>query len=273
MTQYIVDAFTNRLFSGNAAAVLPLKSWLDEDMLLQIARENNLSETAFFIPKERARYHLRWFTPEGEIELCGHATLASAFVVMHFLEPDLSEVCFETLSGVLRVRRVLEQGRELFEMDFPSYDLKQIPISPQLKKALEPLNVLEAYMGRDLLCIVEDEKALKNFTPKLDEIAKLPGLILHISARGEREFDCVSRSFAPKCGVSEDPVCGSGHCHIAPYWAKKLSKTDLKCFQASRRTGELYIKVLEDRVKMSGEAVLFATAKLNLSTLNLSKRS
>lgn len=210
MKQYVVDAFTDKVFSGNPAAVCVLDEPISEELMMNITKENNLSETAFAV-KKGDTYDLRWFTPGGEIDLCGHATLGTAFVIMEYYEKNLKEIAFDTKSGRLSV---IKKG-ELYEMDFPAYQLEPVKISDEMIEAIgaEPS---EAYMGRDLLCIFDDEDTVRNLSPEMEKIKKLPGLLLQVTAKGE-EFDCVSRSFAPKLNVAEDPVCGSGHCHIVPY--------------------------------------------------------
>ena len=255
MRQYIVDAFTDKIFSGNPAAICILDDWISEELMKNIAIENNLSETAFAV-KEGKQYHLRWFTPEGEINLCGHATLACAFVILTQLEKDKDCVVFSTLSGELTVTR---KG-ELFEMDFPAYELKPVSVTPEITDAIQAVPK-EVWMGRDLLCILDGEDAVKSLVPDLDKIKKLDGLLLHVTAQGT-DADCISRTFAPKCGVPEDPVCGSGHCHIIPYWAKTLQKNTLTAYQASRRGGTLYCRVEGDRVILSGKATLYSVAEL-----------
>ena len=255
MKQYVVDAFTDEVFSGNPAAVCITKEWLSDDLMMNITRENNLSETAFAV-KERDRYKLRWFTPGGEIDLCGHATLATAFVIMNYYDTHLEEVAFDTLSGVLTVKK----KQDLYEMDFPAYELKPKEVTSTMKDAIGARPV-EAYMGRDLLCIFESEDVVRGLSPDMEKLKALDGLLLQVTAKG-REYDCVSRSFAPKLNVPEDPVCGSGHCHIVPYWAKKEGKDDIIACQASRRGGILYCGIEADRVKLAGKAALYSEAEL-----------
>lgn len=255
--QYIVDAFTDHVFGGNPAAVCVLDQWLPQEMMMYIAGENNLSETAFAVKTEKG-YHLRWFTPGGEIDLCGHATLATAFVLLKEYEPDKQEIVFETLSGELRVVK----RDDLYEMDFPAYELKQVEITDQMGDAIGS-RPMEAYMGRDLLCVFEDESAVRNMNPDLEKVKELDGLLLQVTAPGET-FDCVSRTFAPKLRVPEDPVCGSGHCHIVPYWTKRLGKDHINACQASRREGILYCRQEGDRVILAGRAVMFSRAELYL---------
>lgn len=222
---------------------------------LLCACENNLSQTAFAV-KDGNDYRLRWFTPGGEIDLCGHATLACAFVILNYYEPDRDEVVFDTMSGRLKVTR---QDR-LYSMDFPAYELRQTEITEQMAEAID-IRPKEAYMGRALLCVFEDEADIYNMKPDMDKVGVLDGLLLQVTAPG-RDYDCVSRSFAPKLNVAEDPVCGSGHCHIVPYWAKKLQKDDIAAYQASRRGGTLYCRKAGDRVVLAGKAVLFSIAEL-----------
>ncbi len=257
LKQYVVDAFTDKVFAGNPAAVCVMDTWLPDEHLMKITRENNLSETAFAV-KEGDSYRLRWFTPGGEIDLCGHATLATAYVITRFVEPERKQVAFETLSGTLTVTK----KEDLFEMDFPAYKLKPVPVTQAMIEAIgaEPR---EAYMGRDLLCVMDSEDTVRNMKPEQSKVLALDGLLLQVTAKGN-EFDCVSRSFAPKCNVPEDPVCGSGHCHILPYWAKKLGKTELTAYQASPRGGIIYAIVDGERIRMSGKAALYSEAIIHI---------
>ncbi|MEJ2365754.1 MAG: PhzF family phenazine biosynthesis protein [Deltaproteobacteria bacterium] len=256
MRQYVVDAFTDKLFGGNPAAVCVTDEWLPDKTMMQIARENNLSETAFAV-KDGTDYKLRWFTPGGEVDLCGHATLATAYVITRFIEPETTAVHFQTLSGLLTVIK----NDELFEMDFPSYELKKVEVTEAMVEAIG-IRPIEAYMGRDLLCILESEDQVRRLNPNQEKVSLLDGVVLQVTAQG-KEYDCVSRSFAPKCKVPEDPVCGSGHCHIIPFWANRLRKNSLVAYQASQRGGTLYCEYQGDRVKLSGKAVLYSTADIN----------
>lgn len=257
MRQYVIDAFTDRVFAGNPAAVCVLDQWLDEPVMMSITRENNLSETAFAV-KEGAKYHLRWFTPGGEIDLCGHATLATAYTILRFVEPELSEVRFDTLSGEL----IVTKNGELLEMVFPAYELKPVEVTEQMTEVIDAKPVA-AFMGRDLLCVLDDETAVRACVPDMAKVMQLDGLLLHVTAKG-KDFDCISRSFAPKCNVPEDPVCGSGHCHIIPYWAKALGKNELVAYQASKRGGVLYTRLEGDRVILAGKAALFSEAEIHI---------
>jgi PhzF family phenazine biosynthesis protein len=223
--------------------------------MMNITRENNFSETAFTV-KEGEKWRLRWFTPGGEIDLCGHATLATAFVLLNFYEKEDEEIVFTTLSGDLAVTR---RGG-LFEMEFPAYDLKPVEVTDAMEEALGSRPV-SAYMARDLLCVMDNEQTVRNLAPDLEKIKQIDGLLLHVTARGQ-DADCVSRSFAPKLSVSEDPVCGSGHCHIIPYWADRLDKDELVAYQASQRGGTLYCRRIGDKVFMAGAAALYSVDEL-----------
>ena len=257
MRQYVVDAFTDRVFGGNPAAVCVMERWLSEELMMDIARENNLSETAFAVPEGNS-FRLRWFTPGREIDLCGHATLATAYVISRYVRPEPSTIDFETLSGTL----IVEKKGELFEMDFPAYDLKPVTLTDEMADAIGVMPK-EAYMGRDLLCVLDSEAAVRDLTPNMDKLLNLDGLLLHVTAQGT-DYDCVSRSFAPKLNVPEDPVCGSGHCHILPYWAKVTGKSELVAYQASRRGGVLYGRISGSRVKLAGKAVLYSESIIHV---------
>lgn len=255
MKQYIVDAFTGKIFSGNPAAVCVMENWLSDDLLLKITCENNLSETAFAV-WEQDRYHLRWFTPGGEIDLCGHATLATAYVITRFIHADAQAVRFQTKSGLLTV----EKKGDLFEMDFPAYKLRPFPVTDQIADALGA-RPEKAFLGRDLLCVMDSEETVRQLDPDQTKLLELDGLLLHVTAKST-EYDCVSRSFAPKLNVAEDPVCGSGHCHIMPYWAQEMNKKELVAYQASRRGGVLYGKIEGERIRISGKAALYSEATI-----------
>lgn len=258
MKQFVVDAFADKLFEGNPAAICVMEKWPKDELMQAITIENNLSETAFTV-KEGKNYRLRWFTPGGEIDLCGHATLAATFVLMNYVDTSMTEVHFTTLSGELIVNR----KDDLYEMDFPGYQLKPIEVTDQMEQIIG-LRPLEAWIDRDLVCILENEEQVKAANPDLEKTKLLPGLLLHITAKGT-EYDCVSRSFAPKLNVPEDPVCGSGHCHIAPFWSGKIGKTEIVARQASRRGGTLYCRVKGERVQLAGKAALYSVAELSLS--------
>ena len=256
MKQYIVDAFTNRPFSGNPAAVCVMDRWPSEAAMMQLAMENNLSETAFIV-KELEGYRLRWFTPGTEVELCGHATLASAFVMLNFYEPHSDVVRFNTMSGLLTVRR---KGK-LYEMDFPTYALTEIPVTDAMERAFG-IRPVRAVLGLDLVCVFETEEQVRLMAPDQALLAQLEGRIQNATAQGS-ETDCVSRSFCPKLSIPEDPVCGSAHCQIADYWSCELGKKRIKAYQASKRGGYLDCVLLDNgRIAISGEAALVAVTEI-----------
>lgn len=256
MKQYIVDAFTDEVFHGNPAAVCVMDKWPEEKWMMQLAAENNLSETAFIV-KEEEGYHLRWFTPTTEVELCGHATLASSFVMLNYYEKDAKEVSFNTMSGRLTITRKDDR----YEMDFPTYELKEIPVTDAMEKAFGARPV-KAVFGLDLVCVFENEDIVHNMKPDQTLLTVIPGRIQNATAAGA-ESDCVSRSFCPKLGIPEDPVCGSAHCQIADYWSGVLNKADIEAYQASKRGGTLYCHLEGNgRIKISGKAVLFAISEI-----------
>lgn len=259
MKQFIVDAFSDHVFAGNQAAVCILDEWQTDEMMLNIARENNFSETAFAVKEDKDTYRLRWFTPDTEINLCGHATLATGYVILEHYDINIPSVTFKTLSGDLIVRH---KG-DLFEMDFPAYKFNHIEVTDEMEEALG-VRPIDAVLSRDLLMILDSEEAVKNLKPNLSKLGQLEGLIQTVTARGSecRSYDCVSRVFAPQVGINEDPVTGSTHCLIAPYWAEKLGKNKLTAFQASKRTGILYCEVIGDRVKISGKAALYSISEI-----------
>lgn len=256
MKQYIVDAFTDKPFSGNPAAVCIMDSWPSDASMQKLAAENNLSETAFIV-REGDTYRLRWFTPATEVELCGHATLASAYVILNFYEPEAESVSFSTMSGVLTVKR----RNDLYEMDFPTYELQDIPVTEDMERALGARPV-RAVLGLDLVCVFDSEDIVRNMAPDEALLAALPGRIQNVTAMGA-DADCVSRSFCPKLGIKEDPVCGSAHCQIADFWSRELGKNDITAYQASRRGGTLYcVKSDAGRIKISGKAAIVAISEI-----------
>ncbi|MBP5507105.1 MAG: PhzF family phenazine biosynthesis protein [Prevotella sp.] len=263
MKQYIVDAFTDIPFRGNPAAVCVMDDWPSEKAMMNLARENNLSETAFIVREEQG-YHLRWFTPGTEVELCGHATLASAFVILNFYEQESDVVRFQTLSGMLTVHR---KGK-LFEMNFPMNEQHEIPVTDDMERAfgVRPIN---AVLGVDLICVFAQEEHVRQMCPNQSKLLELPGRIQNATAKGG-DVDCVSRSFCPKLSIPEDPVCGSAHCQIAAYWAGVLGKETIDAYQASSRGGNLHCEILSNhRINISGEAVLVAVSDI-LAELTIS---
>ncbi|HEX7081647.1 MAG TPA: PhzF family phenazine biosynthesis protein [Gammaproteobacteria bacterium] len=251
---YQVDAFTSRRFAGNPAAVVPLDEWLDDGLLQAIAAENNLSETAFFVPGDPA-YRLRWFTPTVEVQLCGHATLASAFVLFTELEPGRTEVRFDTASGELGVSR-LDDGR--LELLFPAWRLERVAPPDALVEGLgvEPIEVL-ATPGRDyLFAVLESEAAVAALAPDLHALAALHPAGVAATAPSDRA-DIVCRYFAPSHGVGEDPGTGSIQCGLVPYWSARLGKPAIRTLQLSRRGAELFGELRGDRTAISGQVVKY----------------
>ncbi|WP_293704235.1 PhzF family phenazine biosynthesis protein [uncultured Parasutterella sp.] len=183
--------------------------------------------------------------------------MATAFVLLNFVEPDLSEIEFSTLSGKLSVKK----KNDLYKMDFPAYELKRVEVAAQMEKAIG-FKPLEAWIGRDLVCVLESEDQVIHAQPDLEKVKALDGLLLHITAKGKDKYDCVSRTFAPKLAVDEDPVCGSGHCHLVPLWSKKLGKKEILAYQASSRGGVLYSELAGSRVKLAGQAALYSRGEL-----------
>ncbi len=252
-----VDAFASRPFTGNPAAVCPLESWLPDETLQSIALENNLSETAFFV-RTGDRFALRWFTPEVEVDLCGHATLASAYVLFRELGLESDRVCFDTRSGEL----VVTQSDDLLSLDFPSRPPSAGDVHPRLIDALgaQPLTILSA---RDYLVVYATEADVRALQPDMQQLAAVDRFAVIVTAPGD-SVDFVSRFFAPSKGVPEDPVTGSAHCTLIPYWSKRLGKTTLKARQVSRRGGELECEDRGDRVRISGRAVKYMQGSIEI---------
>lgn len=255
--QYHVDAFATRVFEGNPAAVCPMEKWLDDGVLQAIAEENNLSETAFFVPNSKG-FDLRWFTPVKEVDLCGHATLATAHVIFEVLGYAESVISFETRSGELFVKK---HGASL-QMDFPA----RPPISREIPDVLiqglgvRPIEVLSA---DDYLAVFDTESTIRAITPNHALLSQLDLRGVIVTAPGAN-VDFVSRFFAPNIGVPEDPVTGSAHCELAPYWASKLGRNKLSARQVSKRGGNLACEVSGNRVLLSGSAVTFMEAVIAL---------
>ncbi len=263
LTLYQIDAFTDQLFGGNPAAVIPLKNWIDEKLMQKIALENNLSETVFFVPRndsaENGDFDIRWFTPTVEINLCGHATLASAFALFNILSFDKPVINFNSQSGLLRVTK----KDEFISMDFPSWEPEIFNDPPvQLKDALGGVDILGIYKNRDLLVLLKDEDTVKNCAPDFTLIHKT-GYKIIITAPGN-EVDFVSRFFAPTAGVDEDPVTGSAHSQLIPFWSKKLNKTKMNALQLSKRGGEIFCEQDGDRVTMSGKCVFYMKGEIEM---------
>lgn len=254
---YQIDAFSSRVFGGNPAAVCPLESWLPEDVMQAIAAENNLSDTAFFVQKEDG-FALRWFTPATEVALCGHATLAAGFVVLALLEPERPSVVFETRSGRLRVSR----AGDAFAMDLPARGTRTSRATPELVAALgaEPAEVHDAHYR---LCVFDDEEQVLALAPDYRALKVAVPEALIATAPSQR-YDFVSRFFAPSLGVDEDPVTGSAHCILTPYWAARLDRSEMRAFQASARGGELTCVHRGDRVQLMGRAALYLTGTIEI---------
>ncbi len=257
--QYQVDAFSEKIFGGNPAAVVPLQSWLPDSLLQAIAEENNLSETAFFVPAG-SQFELRWFTPLAEVDLCGHATLATAHVLFNHEGVSSQSVSFLTRSGELVVKR-LGSG---FEMNFPAREPSPCELPAELLKALgeQPIETLAA---DDYIVVYESEDTVRRIAPDMALLCQVGLRGVVITAPG-REFDFVSRFFAPKLGVPEDPVTGSAHCSLAPYWGKRLNRTWLRALQCSRRGGEVGCELVANRVLLSGHAKTFMEAIITVET-------
>ncbi|MEJ2635018.1 MAG: PhzF family phenazine biosynthesis protein [Calditrichia bacterium] len=252
---YQIDAFTDRLFSGNPAAVCPLEEWPEDELLQSIAAENNLSETAFFIPNNN-EYDLRWFTPATEVDLCGHATLATAHLIMNILEPERQAAVFNTKSGKLEVTK---SGNSLV-MRFPVYKPVKCEAPELLIRGLRHPPV-EVYCARDYVAVYETEGEVKALQPDFEILKRLDLSGVMATAPG-KESDFVSRFFAPKEGINEDPVTGSAHCTLAPFWAKRLGKASLSARQISARGGELSCEIQGEQLLIRGKAVLFLEGTL-----------
>ena len=254
-----VDAFTNHLFGGNPAAVMPMQSFPDNAKLQAIAAENNLAETAFLVP-EKGDYLLRWFTPTVEVPLCGHATLASAAVVMERLEPGRTTVSFHSASGVLAVSRKAPG----YVMDFPIRLSDPVPPPGGLTAALRAIP--NEFFGNEFnyMAVLESPSTLRKLDPNLAAIGRLDRGGLIVTAPGDESYDFISRYFAPAKGIPEDPVTGSAHCMLVPYWAKRLGKSDFRAYQASQRGGEVICRLAGKRVELEGTCVFYLEGTVEL---------
>ena len=255
---YQIDAFADEVFKGNPAAVIPLTKWLPDKTMQNIALENNLSETAFFIPYGN-KFHIRWFTPKAEVDLCGHATLASAFVIFEHLNFAEKEIHFESRSGILKVKK----EHDLIVLDFPSSKVEEIEIPEELSSAFGNLPK-KCYKGRDdFMLLFENEEEIRKLNPDFAQLVKAKTRGVICTAESE-EFDFVSRFFAPAVGVNEDPVTGSAHTMLIPFWAKKLNKNHLLAKQISQRGGILQGKYLNERVEIGGKAVSYLIGEISI---------
>lgn len=255
---YQVDAFTDKLFGGNPAAVVPLKKWLPDELMQQLAMENNLAETVFFVPSEKkgADYDIRWFTPALEINLCGHATLASAYVVFEIVKEKKKKVVFDSKSGLLVVRNETKKGVFKGLMDFPSWKPEMITEYPDgLKETLGVNEIVAVYRYRDLLVELNKEEDVVNAKPDFTALKKMGEKVI-ITAPG-KSVDFVSRFFAPIAGIDEDPVTGSAHSQLIPFWSEKLGKKVMNAKQLSSRGGDIYCEQKGDRVVMGGGCVFY----------------
>ncbi len=258
MKYFVVDAFAENVFGGNPAGVCVLEKAISEEIMQNIAKENNLSETAF-VYKEDRHYCLRWFTPGGEIDLCGHATMGTAYVISNFIDKNADSMEFHTKSGIL----IVKKKGNLFEMDFPSRMPEKIDV---IEKVQEVIGVkpLETHLARDLVVLLENEKQVKELKPDFVKMKALNvGLGVIVTAKGEKE-DFVSRYFAPELNINEDPVTGSSHSSLIPFWSERLGKQNMIARQLSERGGILYCQNAGERVKIGGSAVLYMTGEINL---------
>lgn len=263
MTIYQVDAFTNRLFAGNPAAVIPLRNWPDDMLMQQIAMENNLAETAFFALSEKSGvdYDIRWFTPELEINLCGHATLASAYVIFEMLKAKKKKVVFSSKSGLLTVIK----KKDRMDMDFPSWKPERIEDFPSvLLESLGKPEIAGVYTNREYIVELMSEEAVKNCRPDFSLMRKVDRMVI-ITAAG-RSVDFVSRFFAPNAGIDEDPVTGSAHSQLIPFWSEKLGKNVMRAKQLSARGGDLYCEQKGNRVVMGGQCVFFMKGGIKIKS-------
>jgi PhzF family phenazine biosynthesis protein len=257
MKQYIVDAFTDKVFGGNPAAVLPCRQMPPSGLMHSIAIESNYSETAFVVMTGPGRYHLKWFTPGGEVDLCGHATLATAFVLHRFIEPGIREMHFDTVSGELAVTA----GENGFTLDFPVGPYKPIPLTDDILAATGCLAQEAYYEEGDMMVVVPSEEELARFVPNYPAMEKLEGRGIILTATS-KDYDFVSRCFYPKLDVPEDPVTGSAHTYLTPFWAARLGKREMVAKQISRRSGILKVSLGNDRVYITGNAVLFMQGEI-----------
>ena len=254
-----IDAFTRQRFRGNPAAVLVLEAYPDDATLLAIAAENNLAETAFLVPDE-THYHLRWFTPRLEVPLCGHATLASAAVVLARLAPQRDTVTFETLSGALHVSR----HDDIYRLDLPARPSEPIEVPDTITRALgtEPAQV---WVNRfNYMAVYDDADMVRALIPDMAAVAALDRLGVIATAPGDSSHDMVSRYFAPAKGIPEDPVTGAAHCMLTPYWSQRLGKRELRAYQASERGGEMVCRLAGDRVELDGACVFVIDGQMSL---------
>ena len=255
---YQVDAFASRAFEGNPAAVCPLEAWLPDELMQAIAAENNLSETAFFVP-EGDGYAIRWFTPEAEVELCGHATLASAFVVFNELGFEGDTVTFDSRSGPLPVTR----DGDWLTLDFPAQPPEPVPVPAEVEAAFGGTRPVECLRAADLLLVFDSAEQVRSASPDIGLLARVPARGIIITA-ADADYDFIARFFAPAVGIAEDPVTGSAYTQLAPYWASRTGKTRFRAKQVSRRGGEVQCELAGDRVLITGRAIKTLDGALRL---------
>ncbi len=255
---YQIDAFTDHVFSGNPAAVCPLDNWLDDAVLQNIAAENNLAETAYFVKTDQG-FHIRWFTPKTEVDLCGHATLASAYVIFNFLNFHDHSISFQSRSGLLSVTK----SNDWYTLNFPGDKIQKKEMTSDLIEGFN-MKPMEAYQGStDIMLVFSSQQDIENIKPDFSKIAVLPCRGVIITAPGTNN-DFVSRFFAPQSGIDEDPVTGSAHTTLTPYWSKRLGKTELTAQQVSPRGGYLKCKLLDDRVEISGQGAFYLSGEISV---------
>jgi len=261
---YQVDAFTQKAFGGNPAAIVPLDAWLPDATLQAIAAENNLAETAFYVPQPDGSFHLRWFTPAVEVDLCGHATVATAFVLAHCRGHAEPVIRFQSLSGELTVAREGAPGEERFVLDFPARPPQSaLAVDPGFAAALGGAPPRELWDGKMILAVYDSAAAVQNLRPDFRALKAIPHFGLIATAPGT-DCDFVSRFFAPGAGIDEDPVTGSAHCVLTPYWAGRLGKSHLTARQVSARGGELWCEHRGPRTGIAGHAVLFLEGRIHV---------
>ena len=259
---YVVDAFASEPFEGNPAGVCVLDDWIDDDLMQRIAAENRLSETAFAVRQAPGSYRLRWFTPTSEIDLCGHATFGTAFVLFRFYETDASELHFH--APYKGYDLVCTRMGDRIRMEFPRIAPRPFAFEHEMADAVGAMPSEVLATERDLVLVFDDEATVNDLHPDMQKVTLLEhGLSVYVTAPSSR-WDYVARAFWPKIGIPEDPVCGSGHCHVAPYWANKLGKSDLVAYQASARGGTLYCHVDGPRTYLAGPAALYSISELQI---------
>ncbi|MCE6989252.1 PhzF family phenazine biosynthesis protein [Dyadobacter sp. CY323] len=256
---YQIDAFTDKLFGGNPAAIVPLEEWLSDETMINIAAENNLAETAFYVPIEKG-FHIRWFTPTVEVDLCGHATLAAAYVIFNIQNYEGQTILFDSRSGELRV----DCMEDWLTLNFPVDHYNVAVPPPALAESLNTTTLLEVYKGKtDYLVVVESEDVVRNLDFDIIVLSTIPARGIIVTSAGE-DVDFVSRFFAPQSGIDEDPVTGSAHTTLIPYWAEKLDKTKMTAKQLSKRGGFLKCELSGDRVFIGGQARLYLKGEITI---------